>query len=205
MTPGQMRSSLIFNSNNFKSSVITLPNKYLPSIRAAVLYNHFGNHKVISDCFNVMTSSVPDWLDRPLEIQNGRILESDLPFYTLDLENIYLLSPNDDFYIQKAQKECLKLIKSGSKIIGLDCEWDWFNQKQVNLIQISSSEGNLLLHNFPRLPPAFLKILESEDIKKVGVNVQMDLDKIGNGFAHSKSTLALTPLVVTTASKSKPI
>ena len=129
-----------------------------------------------------MTISVPDWLDRPLQIENGRIIESDLPFYTLDLENIYLLSPSDDFFIQKAQKECLKITKNGSKVIGLDCEWDWFNQNQVNLIQISSSEGNLLLHNFPRLPPAFLKILESDEIKKVGVNIQMDLDKIGNGF-----------------------
>jgi len=129
-----------------------------------------------------MTSSVPDWLDRPLEIENGRILESDLPFYTLDLENIYLLSPSDDFFIQKAQKECLKIIKNGSKVIGLDCEWDWFNQNQVNLIQISSSEGNLLLHNFPRLPPAFLKILESDEIKKVGVNIQMDLDKIAGHY-----------------------
>ena len=129
-----------------------------------------------------MTSSVPDWLNRPLEIENGRILESDLPFYTLDLENIYLLSPAVDFFIQKAQKECLKIIKNGSKVIGLDCEWDWFNQNQVNLIQISSSEGNLLIHNFPRLPPALLKILESDEIKKVGVNIQMDLDKIGNGF-----------------------
>ena len=132
-----------------------------------------------------MTSSVPDWLNRPLEIENGRILESDLPFYTLDLENIYLLNPTDDFFIQKAQKECLKIIKNGSKVIGLDCEWDWFNQNQVNLIQISSSEGNLLIHNFPRLPPAFLKILESDEIKKVGVNIQMDLDKIGNGFKDS--------------------
>ena len=144
-----------------------------------------------------MTSSVPDWLDRPLELENGRILESDLPFYTLDLENIYLLSPNDDFYIQKAQKECLKLIKSGSKVIGLDCEWDWFNQNQVNLIQISSLEGNFLLHNFPRLPPALLKILESDEIKKVGVNVRMDLDKIGNGFVFQKNTFAQTPLVTT--------
>jgi len=129
-----------------------------------------------------MTSSVPDWLDRPLEIENGRILESDLPFYTLDLENIYLLSPTDDFFIQKAQKECLKIIKNGSKVIGLDCEWDWFNQNQVNLIQISSSEGNLLLHNFPRLPPALLKILQSDEIKKVGVNIQMDLDKIAEHY-----------------------
>ena len=62
---------------------------------------------------------------------------------------------------------------------------EYYCQNCLNLIQISSSEGNLLLHDFPRLPPAFLKILESDEIKKVGVNIQMDLDKIGNRFKDS--------------------
>ena len=51
------------------------------------------------------------------------------------------------------------------------------------MIQISTPETNILLHNFDRLPPELIKILKNEQIKKVGVNVLADLNRIAEKYS----------------------
>ena len=120
-----------------------------------------------------------------LEVVNGRVVKTARAIYETDIKNIeFISSITDPFSVAKAQKMALKLVKENVRVVGLDCEWDWKNHDDGNLpvMQLATSTVTYVLHQLPRLPPRLQFILESKDIKKVGVAVQGDLDRLGRKY-----------------------
>ena len=62
---------------------------------------------------------LPEWFEKESVIDDGRIVDKELEFYTMNPSEITFISSNDPSHIQKAQKICLQITKSNCNLVGL--------------------------------------------------------------------------------------
>ena len=60
---------------------------------------------------------LPKWLENEFKIENDRIIQMDMPVFSLKRNEIFLLSQTDPYHIQHAQKECLKIIRRSGYVL----------------------------------------------------------------------------------------
>jgi len=82
------------------------------------------------------------------------------------------------------ESETSSIALQGS-LLGLDIEWkpNWVKgapERRVALIQLASRHEVLLfhIHRVGQLPPVLTALLEDSNIKKVGVNIKADVEKL---------------------------
>ncbi|CAM4547034.1 bifunctional 3'-5' exonuclease/ATP-dependent helicase WRN isoform X1 [Caretta caretta] len=110
------------------------------------------------------------------------VLENDLPFLEFHGSVVYSYDASDCSFLSEDIRRNL----SGGDVIGFDIEWPpSYTKGKVALIQICVSEKKCYLFHISSMsgfPKGLKRLLEDEDVKKVGVGIEGDQWKLMSDF-----------------------
>ncbi|XP_048704715.2 bifunctional 3'-5' exonuclease/ATP-dependent helicase WRN isoform X2 [Caretta caretta] len=109
------------------------------------------------------------------------VLENDLPFLEFHGSVVYSYDASDCSFLSEDIRNL-----SGGDVIGFDIEWPpSYTKGKVALIQICVSEKKCYLFHISSMsgfPKGLKRLLEDEDVKKVGVGIEGDQWKLMSDF-----------------------